>query len=60
MKLAKITLSENENGYKYSLCTVYNVLFWIFFTMNVGGIGAYFICFRGYLKNMFTSETEFY
>ena len=49
VKLAKITLTENENSYKCSSCTVYIVLFWIFFTINVGGIGAYFILFCGYL-----------
>ena len=42
LKLAKITLAENENSYKCSFCTVYTVLFWIFFAINVGGIGAYF------------------
>ena len=46
VKLAKITLAENENSYKCSSCTVYTVLFWIFFTINVGGIVAYFIYFR--------------
>ena len=50
MKLAKITLAENENSYKCSSCTVYTVLFWIFFTINVGGIGAYFVYFHWYLK----------
>ena len=30
VKLAKITLAENENKYKCSSCTVYTVLFWIF------------------------------
>ena len=30
--LAKITLAENENSSKCSSCTVYTVLFWIFFT----------------------------
>ena len=40
VKLAKITLAKNENSYKCSSCTVYTVLFWIFFTINVGGIGA--------------------
>ena len=42
VKRAKITLAENENSYKCSSCTVYIVLFWIFFTTNanVGGIGA--------------------
>ena len=49
VKLAKITLAENENSYKRSSCTVYTVLFWILFTINVGGIGAYFILFCGYL-----------
>ena len=43
VKLAKITLAENENSYKYSSCIVYTVLFWIFFTFNVGEIGAYFL-----------------
>ena len=52
VKLAKITLAENENSYKCSSCTVYIVLFRIFFTNNVGGIGAYFVYFYGYLKNM--------
>ena len=50
VKLAKITLTENENSYKCSSCTVYIVLFWIFFTINVGGIGAYFIYIHCYLK----------
>ena len=40
VKLAKITLAEKENSYKCSSCTVYTVLFWIFFTINIGGIGA--------------------
>ena len=40
VKLAKITLAENENSYKCTSCTVYTVLFWMFFTINVGGIGA--------------------
>ena len=60
VKLAKITLAENENSYKCSSCTVYTVLFWIFFTINVGGIGAYFVYFHGYLKKMFTHETTIY
>ena len=29
-------------------------VFWIFFTINVSGIGAYFVCFHRYLKKMFT------
>ena len=36
---------------------MYIVLFWIFFTINVGGIGAYFVYFHGYLEKMFTRET---
>ena len=47
VKLAKITLAENENSCECSSCTVYTVLFWIFFTINVGAIVAYFIYFRG-------------
>ena len=46
MKLAKEALAENENSYKCTSCTVYIVLFWIFFTMNVGGIGAYFVYYN--------------
>ena len=60
VKPAIITLAENENSYKCSSCTVYTVLFWIFFTINVGGIGAYFVYFHGYLKKMFTRETTIY
>ena len=41
LKLTKITLFENENSYKCSSFTVYTVSFWIFFTINVGRIGAY-------------------
>ena len=56
VKLAKITYAENENSYKYSSCLVHTVLSWIFFTINVGGIGAYIIYFRGYLRKVFTRE----
>ena len=49
-KPAKMTIAENDNSYKCSSCTVYTVLFWIFFTINIGGIGAYFVYFRGYLR----------
>ena len=57
VKLAKITLAKNENSYKCSPRTVYIVLFWIFLTINVGGIVTYFVYFHGYLKNMYTRET---
>ena len=60
VKLAKIALTENENSYKCTSCTVYTVLFWIFFTINVGGIGAYVIYFYRYLKKIFTHETTIY
>ena len=60
VKLAKITLAENENSYKCSSCIVYTVLFWISFTINVGGISAYFVYFHGYLKKMFYHETTIY
>ena len=60
VKLAKITHAENENSYKCSSCSVYTVLFCIFFTINVGGIGAYFFYFHWYLKKMFTRETTIY
>ena len=50
VKLAKIILAENESIYKCSSCTIHTALFWIFLTINVGGIGAYFIYFHWYLK----------
>ena len=34
--------------------------FGYFFTINVSGIGAYFVYFHGYLKKMFTCETTIY
>ena len=59
-KLTEIALAENENSYKCSCCTVYIVLFWIIFTINVAGISAYFIHFHGRLKKMFTREATIY
>ena len=44
------TLVENENSYKCSYFTMYTVLFWIFFTIKIGGTGAYFIYFYWFLK----------
>ena len=49
VKLAKITLAENENSYKCSSCTVYIALFSIFFTISVG-IVIYFVYSHWYLK----------
>ena len=60
VKLAEITLAENESSYKCSSCTVYTVLFWIFFTINDDRVGACIIYFRGHLRNMFTCETTIY
>ena len=45
VKLIKITLAENENSYKHNSCTVYIVLFSIFFMINVG-IGTYFVYYK--------------
>ena len=36
VKLAKITLAENENSYKCTSYTVHAVLFWMFSTINIG------------------------
>ena len=52
MKPAIIPLAKNENGYKCNSYTVFTVLFWIFFTINIGGIGACFVYFYWYLKKM--------
>ena len=49
VKLAKITLTENENKHKCSTCTLYIALFLIVFTINVR-IGCYFLYSRWYLK----------
>ena len=47
VKLSKITHNENENksSYKHNSCTVYIVLFSIFFMINVR-IGAYFVYYK--------------
>ena len=50
MKIAKITHAENKNSYKCSSCIVYTGLFWVYFTINVGGIGVWFVYFYWYLK----------
>ena len=49
MKLAKITLAENENSYKRSSCTVYIVLMIVVFTI-CAGISAYFVYSHRYVK----------
>ena len=51
VKLAKISLAENENNYKCSSCTVHIMLFWIFFTIFTG-ITTYFIYYNwSFIKN---------
>ena len=49
VKLAKTTLAKNENSLKCSSCIVYIVLFWIFFTINVG-IVIYYVYSHWYFK----------
>ena len=58
-RLTEIALAENENSYKCSCCTVYIVLFWIIFTINVVGIGAFFIHFHGRLKRCLLVKQQF-
>ena len=48
VKLAKITLAENESENKYSSCTVYIVLMIVVFTIFTG-ITIYFIYYYLYL-----------
>ena len=50
VKLSKITLAKNINSYKCSSCIVYTVLFWMFFKINVGRTGPYYVYFHWYLK----------
>ena len=47
VKIAKISLSEDKNKHKCSLCTLYIVIFSIHFTINVG-IGTCFVYFHCY------------
>ena len=45
LKLAKITLSADENEHKCSPCTLYIVLCSVMFIVNVG-LGTYFVCYK--------------
>ena len=45
VKLARITLIENENKHKCISCMLYIVLFSIPFTIN-DGIGTYFVYYK--------------
>ena len=49
VKLAKISLFENENKHKCSPCTLHIVLFSIIFTINIG-IATYFVYWYCFLK----------
>ena len=57
VKIAKITLAENENKHKRSSCTLYIVLFSIVFTINVG-IGTYFVYYKYMNCNKETDRKE--
>ena len=51
VKLAEITLAENENNYKFSSCTVCSVLMIVVFTIFTG-ITTYFAYYkRSLIKN---------
>ena len=58
MKLAKITLAENENSYKCNSCTVYIVLMIVIFTI-CKGISAYFVCYNWSLVKNNVSHIKF-
>ena len=57
VKLAKITLAENENKYKCSSCTLYIVLFSIILTINVI-TGTYFVYYKYMNLNKETDPKE--
>ena len=59
VKLAKITLAENENSYKCSSCTVYIVLMIVFFTIFTG-ITTSFIYYNWSLIKNNVSCVKFY
>ena len=58
MKLANITLAENENENKYSSCRVYIVLMIIIFTIFTG-ITIYFVYYNWYLIKNNVSDIKF-
>ena len=57
VKLAKITLCENENKHKRSSCKLYIVSFSMVFTINVG-IGTYFVYYKYMNCNKETDPKE--
>ena len=58
VKLAKITLVEDENKHKCSFCTLYIVLFSIILLINIG-IGTYFVYYKctNHAKRTATNES---
>ena len=52
------TPAENENSYKCNFCTVYIVLFSIFFIINVG-IGAYYVYYK-YMNHNKEKVSKYY
>ena len=50
VKLAEITLAENENSYKCSSCTVYIVLMILFFTIFLELLFILFVTIGLWLK----------
>ena len=54
VKLAKIIHAKNESGSKCSFCTVYIVLFSIFFTINIRIVTYYVYSQRFYSKRCTT------
>ena len=57
VKLSKITSAEDENKHKCSSCTLYIVLFWIIFTINVG-TGTCFVYYKYMNRNKETRAKE--
>ena len=57
VKLAKLTLAQNENKHKRSSCTLYIVLFSIVFAINVR-IGTYFVYYKYMNRNEKTDRKE--
>ena len=55
----EVKLGKNENSNKCSCCTMYTVLFWVFFTINVGGIGTYFLYYNWSLVKNNVSHIKF-
>ena len=58
VKLAEITLFENENNYKYNSCRVYIVLMIVVFTIFTG-ITIYFIYYNWSLIKSNVSSIKF-